>query len=281
LDKVCDVLLPAPLVVSGGAISNRGRIAVWRRHSEQLFHAHRDDTLAKLLALPVGIDIVGGAFVGERRLELFDAARRQVIGINGSGTTQVLADAKVPMEVHAAARLGRGWIVAGRGVKGQAQLAVIGDDSVHVFDVPAKPDASGPALAGDAVFLRRLDDATVLAAWTSPPYLLAEVDQSGGVKWLPQVNDTVLRALPRTSAGWNLWSGMAAIPVQGKLILQTISDLGSDRRMVVVRDGSGFILRQSWSTVPVGLIQASSNGELILAFARAPMSRLICYAQRD
>jgi hypothetical protein len=137
LDKVCDVLLPAPLVVSGGAISNRGRIAVWRRHSEQLFHAHRDDTLAKLLALPVGIDIVGGAFVGERRLELFDAARRQVIGINGSGTTQVLADAKVPMEVHAAARLGRGWIVAGRGVKGQAQLAVIGDDSVHVFDVPA------------------------------------------------------------------------------------------------------------------------------------------------
>ena len=274
LDRTCSVNLPSGTSVSGGVITENGLIALWSRSSSQAWFGSRDDSVATALVLRPGTDVVGARFVSDYALEYFDAFRRELVRLDARTPSLSTRSVDVALQVHAAVEFADGWLLGGLDVGGVASIAYVTDRSIWLKSVsPPQP----PTANGDGFFLRKYGRDRALISLARSPFLSAVVNRRGDIKWLPPIADSLLNSLPRSKAGWNLWTGLPSLALRNGSVIQTLADLGSEERIVLTRDASGELQKYVRLGVPVGLIAASESGAHLLAFVRAPLGQAICY----
>jgi hypothetical protein len=287
LNETCAVTVPTEGSLSGGSITDGGAILLWTRESNVIWSAARSDEQARAIVLPFGTDVVAAAWVG-RYVEVVDGGRRQIIQLDAQGVTRRTTNVSVPIRLHAAARLPSGWVVGGAGIDGNEAIAAQRGDTFAPIVVRGPVDGgvtAGSASSrsrrsaenGDGFFLAPHGDEEVLISWVVRPHRTAVVSLRGEVTWYPSLPHTMLREMSANKNGWYLWNALPALSAANGVIVQTVADLGSVQRKVLLRNAHGTAVRMTPVDAPIGVVGASPSGRLLLAVSRVPQPHAICY----
>jgi hypothetical protein len=126
--------------------------------------------------------------------------------------------------------------------------------------------------------LRAAGNSAVLISWLRRPYRTGVVRTRGSGHWFPRLTEEQLIRMGSNEKGWNLWNALPAIQVSDGIVVQTMADLGSTSRHMLVRRADGTPVRLTRLDAPMGLIGASRSGKTVLAFTRVPESAVRCYS---
>jgi hypothetical protein len=92
-----------------------------------------------------------------------------------------------------------------------------------------------------------------------------------------QMLQVLLREMSANKNGWYLWNALPALSAANGVIVQTVADLGSVQRKVLLRNAHGTAVRMTPVDAPIGVVGASPSGRLLLAVSRVPQPHAICY----
>jgi hypothetical protein len=281
------VSVPRAAAISGGAIEENGSIVLWTRESNLLWTASSKASEAWPIELRLGTDVVAAAWV-RGRLHIVDGGRRQILELDADGALFRATDVTVPIRIHAAARTRSGWVIGGSGVDGEAIVAAQQHDGFSALEIPRPdlPEVLGPntgltmsrsVAAGESFHLTTHGSDAVLMSWLQRPHNLAVLPLRGAPRWQPPIPSANLALMRASETGWNHWTALPAVTVAGGIILQTLTDLGSTGRAVLVRAADGTVVRMTTVDTPTGIVAASPSGRMVLAVTRVPTPAAICY----
>ncbi len=120
------------------------------------------------------------------------------------------------------------------------------------------------------------DSSGLIFSFAEAPFDVASISASGAVTlWEPWVPDPVSGGSSRDRSAW-----LASLPTIriGEYSLQTIADLGSDTRWLVLRSAIGGILRTTRIDAPMGFIASSWNGDEVLGARHLERTEFVVYS---
>jgi hypothetical protein len=232
-----------------------------------------DSTALGHKTLPLAVSRVGDD------LEVIDATGR-VATYSSTGPPKFRP---IPLSagarIAAATRSGAGWT-----------LVVVAGPTVSLVDLSCAGPSRNPtcedwrlrviAAVGDKTHAGQSPHVTgfgskSILTFTAPPFDGQIVDSSGRIAHFEPV------ALPATVATVSpqdvpLWASLPVLPA-GDVLIQTITDLRSDRRILVLRDASGRIVRQSNLDAPLGFVGSSSALREVYGGRTTSRNELIIY----
>jgi hypothetical protein len=179
-------------------------------------------------------------------------------------------------------------MVGGAGISGEVQLAMQRGSSFSMILAAASlrraglanapADAEGRELAaGEGFYLAPHGSDAALIAWVRRPHPVAVVPLRGSPYWLPPVPQEKSRAMQPNAKGWYHWSAMPALSISNGIVVQTVTDLGSSQRQLLVRGRDGAVARMHELEGPIGFVGASPSGRILLAVLRDLTPVAVCY----
>jgi hypothetical protein len=211
-------------------------------------------------------------------IHLADAAKRQIHVFSSTGTFLRAERLHTASTVASAVHIPRGWAISGVAVDGAPVIEVLGTDWRHSLSTAARVDVEADAQAIASMSLRVSGRGRVLASDNNYPFRLAALEPSGSFSWLAAIPAGVLDSLDATEQGWQAWLALPALPLVGDLLVQMLVDLGSPKRLLLLRDKTGQVVRATRFNVPIGLVAGSADGRTVLAYGRYPDPQLLCYS---
>lgn len=264
---------PAELAVSGAASSPSGRIFVWSRDPARVITLDSNLEVVSDTRSPTAVDIVA-------------------VGIGPDGTTEIISRDPAglsrtnrgdqwsfhPLDLDgtpsAAARNGSGWYVRLRAAAAVDSVwtVLVGDDGTPeaIFDEGA---ASGSAT------LTATDSSVILTA-TRPPHRWLVLDGRGAGSAgqpPPALLDSLSAAIgPGVQRQWR---AVGTVPLD-RGYLQSIADLTSNWRVLVLYDEQGSPLRNPIYRLPMGIFGSHVESASLYALVRLNQTEVIRYQWR-
>jgi len=270
LAEVGALPLPATFGIQGSAGDGRGAVALWSVAGELLSinasHALARTRLPDVLT-PAGLALSGDTL---RFLDLASGREYRVVAGNVELTGGGVA-LSPEILLEQAVWLGNQWVVAVREVATGAAL-VYGANSRARYRVAA---------SGDPAALRRIQlspagDA-VLVTDLMAPFRLVRVDPgSGRADTLAAVLGHSAAVIPPDSLFH--WRALPAVALDCAVLL-TLTDLGSDHRLLVRYDATGRVARVTPLEAPLGMVATLGDASL-LAARRVGELELVWYTWR-
>lgn len=229
-----------------------------------------------ILIHPVGAALVeNNAF-----LEVIDAGLGQALRFTRDGTLLDRWALHLPFDLTHAARAEGGWYVGGVASEGGKEafavwwIAADGTASlIYEEQLPAGPFGSRVeqhlSTAGSNALVTRV----------TPQYATLRIDSVGAVlrEYSPFSSPELQQLLSQDST--RLWVSLPAVDL-GQELLQTIADVRSDRRVLVLFDRSGTVARYSELDVSWGALAARPSDRLLIAARRADRISVVGYSWR-
>jgi hypothetical protein len=162
-----------------------------------------------------------------------------------------------------------GWIAGGTDAAGDfvAHMWIPGEGSTEVLRLPRRLEPDEKPVSA---FLTAIGDSTLTATLLLRPFTSYLLHASGRV---------LARFEPETPSAEGKWVSLPLVPV-GDFFVQTLSDLRSDRRALVLFEPQGCRLRTTMLDAPVALVGASFSHDTVYAIRDAGGPELVVYHVR-
>jgi hypothetical protein len=267
--------VPDPIRVTGAATAGSGRLLVWS-HDQNIVLLVGGSDGEVLSRIPVNRP-VGAAFVeGDTVIEVVEADRAGITTRTTGGRIVRQRAIGTPLAVEDAARGLDGWFIAGR----------YADDRYRVYFAPGSDTArmiravftlDGPSTSGMHVTAHGRD---ALITTVAPPFRTYLVSPSGEVKrelepWGSEAEIPVL-SWPDTS---RRWVSLPTLPLDRRF-LQTLSDIRSDKRLLILYDTEGCVASGTEVDVPLGFVASLESEHLLVAARRLNAMEIVIYRWR-
>lgn len=273
LSEALALELPTREPVAGLVATDAGAVAAWA--GGRLFWAASGS--GRLLAEIGGPGHpVAAAFVeGDSLLEVVDASG-EVVTLRVGGGRVAHTSFRPPVPIQAAVRTPGGWVGGGTDRVGRYLIFPLqpGRDRVLLaFD----PDTL-VGLGAAAVQLSPAGE-DVLVTDLEPPFRTRRMRPDGSVAREFQPRHPPPDEPVDTLRGEVRWISLPVVPLQ-RGYLQTLTDLGSDRRLIVLYDGRGREVRRREVEVPVGITGITPRERYLLASRNAGRPEVLLYSWR-
>jgi hypothetical protein len=275
LHMVASTPIPEEFSVAGvDAASERG-FAVWSLHRPEILvccsaglRVVRNPEFAR----PVAARIAGG----DSLLEVLDGDQRSLLTVTFGGT--IIQRHTVPLrwDIGRGVRGAEGWYVVGRDSTGATLVAWVSSlgEVLREDELLPPPDSSTPIPTVQLV--QSPEGAT--AALAGPPYTTWTIAPGMRprllVLQLPQLDSGAA-----TSNTAPIWVSLPPLQVDSTLI-RVFSDLRSDRRVLVLYDPRGAILRETTLDAALGLIASQPERHLLVGVRKITGTELAFYRWR-
>jgi hypothetical protein len=192
------------------------------------------------------------------------------------GTTVQRHPLPLEWDISRAVRGADAWYVVGRGRTGATVLASLSPSGqvLRQDELLPPPDSSTP---NPTIQLVR-SPSGALATLAGPPYTTWTV--TAGTP--PRLLALRIPMLATGSADPNsapIWVSLPPLPIDSFLV-RTFSDLRSDRRLLVLYDASGAIVRETALDAALGLIESQQERHLLVGLRKIPGTELVFYQWR-
>lgn len=274
LEEQAAVRLPHGYRASSAHASAQG-VLVWAADDSVLYHLDQNLTLIRQFLLPDGILATAAALLPNGDVEVLSANARGVYRISGV-RQQLVFSIGDTLSVVAAARVNHGWVFLAEDLLGTRRLLRQSGTSYQQVSEAAETALQYATLAarGNIVAITSV----------SRPFTSLLLDVTGGKQQVlsPAFSESHIGHDPVTASAAAsstplLFSLPAVIGDFG--VLQTITDLRSDRRWLALYDVSGLLLRTTELRVPLGF--GSSFGSCLYAFRSIDGLEIVLYRWRS
>jgi hypothetical protein len=275
LEEIAAFPLPAAFPVAGMAIGSNGGVAAWPASGDLLLLIDPDFTTSQTLHVGADTRILAAAFLGDSTLEVatsdwriihYPLLRNQrpfVTRLSGRGS------------MVAAGRTEAGWVVLWNDPNRGLRVAFTNDRSRRLPGGLLRGSQFESMVVREDVLIFTQgrapwqsiayypDEDRVLAI-EPPPELLEVLQQSSGVR--PDAADEVA----------SIWRSQSLLPLD-RGYLQTLADLTSDRRTLILYDQSGRATRTRHIDVAIGFSASLPERGWLLAARRTNAVEVIKY----
>jgi hypothetical protein len=205
-------------------------------------------------------------------MEVFDRDSR-LISLDEGGVQIRDVERPVSDSIEAAIRWGGRWVVASREETGVVALA-----SVRLPDQPADkhPFAAKVFSGSRRVLLSAPNENELLLTETDVPYATLVYNSSGEVEkeFRPLEPIQMLGYGPENVPP--LWYAMSPLRLDEGYV-QTVSDLRTSRRALVLYDEEGSVIRVSEVNAPIGFVAALPSEKVVFALRMLGQQELVRY----
>ena len=270
LDEARVIALPPERAVIGVAAAGDGRIAAWT--ARQLIVT--DTGGAPLPTADIAARPIAAWFDSAGALEVVDGHGGRVHRFLSDGSHAGFRELGVPVRIGAAARAPGGWAVGGAGEDGRYRVYAAGDGPPRLL-LTIDPDT----LLARRLSSYRLDPArdAVLVSEAELPFRVWRVGRDGSAA--PAMMPRGVRDRVTTRGERERWVALSVVEVGGGY-LQTLADLASDRRLLVLMGRDGSTLRITEVAAPLGIAGTSADGEYVVGVRQADGWEAVLYRWR-
>jgi hypothetical protein len=265
--------LPDSFQFVGATFSSDGSLVLWSSNRNYL-----------LLVDEGRIQALGAAFLGKpvaavfsaegSEIEVVDAVRSTIVVLSRQGMRLRERRFYTSLRVSTATRIRDLWLLGGRGLNGRFAL-----DEAGAYTSSASPGRSGSAFALHDDLPVHLSQAggEVLLTNVNRPFAVQRFDSLGAPRasLSPKGIDTSRTIRELTSNG--RWVSLPALAASDGY-LQTLSDLTSDRRILILYDSSGAARRYTVLDIPVGFVASHARRNLLAGARRTHGLELVVSA---
>jgi hypothetical protein len=254
--------VPDSFQFSGAAFASNDDLVLWSSNRNYLL------LVAAGTIQPIGADVlakpIAAAFtLDDSEIEVVDAIRNTVVTLSRRGARLRERRFVAHTRVSTATRFRDSWILGGRDENGRFGISTA---TPVLRSASAERAVFDPGLGdGLPTHLSKAEDELLLTS-VNRPFAVQRIDSLGHTlsPLIPAGVDTLRAIRNLTSRG--RWVSLPALRVSDGY-MQTLSDLASDHRIVVLYDASGSARRYSVLEIPVGFV-ASQPRRNLLAGAR-------------
>lgn len=273
LEEAFAYTLPDSLRPTGIAVRDSAEVLVWSL--DRVVVVNPTDsaaraTVRRVRAAPLAAVINDGATLG-----VMDATGEWRYDLRRADAPVKAGSPGEPLQILNAVRTPRGWVVGG--TDGQGRFHLVSRRPSGPSDVlwTISPDTLREGrLPG---YLLSPSTAGVLISEAESPYRTWRVDWDGSVHvpFAPRRS-----ALPPGRQGRDArWISLPVVDLRTGY-LQTLSDLGSDRRVLVTYDDRGRQVRVSVLGVPLGIAGMSEDGRFLVGARDVGRPEVVLYRWR-
>lgn len=233
--------------------------------------AYRNSRLENLgqhyLLRPIGI--AAGRLPGS--VAVVDGDRRTIVTMQ-EGRIVFEEAWDLPARAEAAVRTSAAWFIMGRDSLDDFVLFKLDPDrgGLPIYRVGRR------AQKGRTALLPHLGKAgaNVIVTSPEPPFRTVVVSPEGGL--LRRFESIAASHFGADSGERQQWVAVATVQI-ADVYVQTLADLRSDRRELLVFDKDGRFVRRSTIHVPIGLGSTEAEGNFLLGVRRIPMQEVVLY----
>jgi hypothetical protein len=273
--------LPDSFLPLGLALADSGPLVVWGRGARYLWLV--EDGVQRALAVRADAgEIVGAAINGSSGFEVVTSgpAGTHIVRLSPSG--QRLSQRRVQTTILGleATRVGGRWFIAGNRTDGAAVVVVSDSAGVAVPIWSASPGVEARDTFAVSIFLSPSEDET--SAWVAsvrPPFQSWKIGPDGRVLRQRKAAESLIVRAAMDAAPAAKWSALRVVEFGGRS-LQTLSDLRSGQRLLLLSKSNGDV--QSVLTVngPFGVAAATHEGRTLCAMRTTRHREIVCYSSR-
>lgn len=213
------------------------------------------------LRLPVGAAFVDGG------IEVVDAQRRGIVAFAADGAERGFRAIDADGAVRNAVRTRAGWMVGLSSARdGYRVLNLAGDSAREVARIPADTSVGAELREGQLAS----DGDAVLVTDTHAPFTTRRVPDDGTTA------ATLEPGLPADSVEGAKWVPLPMLAL-GDGYVQVLADVTSDRRVLVLFDAAGRVLRQTRLAVPLAFVTTVPGLHLLVGSRAVGARELIGY----
>lgn len=270
LDVRYELPLPEASSVRGGVIDDSGRLAVWGGHSMWVFHVRFGDHLA-----PTEIAMPESEILAVR----FDERGAVALLVTPEGAvtlSRILPDSSrisrwiLPLKPEVACACQGRWYIGGRDQNGFFRVYRLLSAERYLL----VGSATHAAVAVTPYFLSCLgSDITVTEVL--PPFETRALSPESA---LPAVRPD-LDSTGFGTVGAPAWVSSPLFTLR-RQFLQVLSELRSDRRLLILYDETGRELRRRALDAPFGILATNDSLQVLLGTRRLKQTEVIIYSWR-
>jgi hypothetical protein len=257
-------------------MSSSGKLLLWSADGGPVFVVHGDSVIAigqGFLKEPIAAEFTAG----DSTIETVDRGRGTVVRLAASGQVVSEQALDVPLDLQSASRGTCGWFLGGFDASGDYLVYLIGRDGeskrLHTVTRP-----EGKASGYPGAHLSVVDD-DLLVTSMDEPFRVLRLTCDGEIHQEFEPVDWELLGGSGLAAGSRRWVSLRTVPLDSGYV-QTISDLASDKRVLVLYDWRGGVLRYHSMDVPLGIVQSIPSEQLLVAVRRLNVLEVVGYRWR-
>lgn len=271
IEEVASFSVPDSFAVLGAHMSPSGSIILWATNQPYLLVEDRG-SLNPLLHDSLSVPVAAALVDSDSVVEVIDAESRALVRVTLAGRIVSRQSITAPLAIKQARHSPLGWMLLGRlpdsslavaritsngGMQLYANASIASVRSVHMLPW------------NEGVVLSAISDGYGAWAFSSPdaaPSLTFETIS------LPD-------ELDGSKSDQGLWVSLPLVQLD-RGFLRTISDLRSDRRLLVLYDDAGRVIRQQALNVPFGVLAAAPESRILVAARRGQILEVVKYRWR-
>jgi hypothetical protein len=261
-------VLPDTFAFAGATIGPDASLLAWSFNQPYVIRLEANGNQS-VLKCPASQLPIGAVHRSDGTVEILDAALRALCRLKGDAAVPQLVPISIDGDVINAVPAGDEWVAVVR-VNQPAGIRVVAiggnGDSRIILSVAG--DSLAAALShsdGEAVVTFRDPERGII---------LARLSDSTNRRIKPVSTDWRRAHLDSVSAG--PWVALPALHVRGEL-LQTLADVTTDKRVVLVVDSTGKIARHSRLQGLIGFVAAETRQRLVAALHILNVTEVILY----
>lgn len=265
--------LPDSFQFSGAAFASNDDLVLWASNRSYLLLV----VAGNIQPIGVGFLVkpIAAAFTaGDSEIEVVDAVRNTVLTLSRRGDRLRERRFSSRTTVSTAARFRDTWVLGGRDENGTFAINM----ATHVSSVAAARRTNLDLGLSDGVPAHlSLAEHELLLTSVNRPFVVRRVDRLLQTRssLVPAGIDTLRAIRNLTSRG--SWISLPALAVSGGY-LQTLSDLASDHRIVILYDSFGIAQRYTALDIPVGFVTSHVRSNLLAGARRGNVLELVVSA---
>lgn len=274
LEESSSVTLPTEYNLRGATLADYRDFLYWGETSITRVSAGTGNTrtiCGGRLTKPCGVAFVGAS----GGIEVVDGATGAVYRSGAQGTCELLYTIDEPDSIVSAVRLDTGWVIASADSADGTKIAEYSPFGQRAWV------ASG-ALQGThglGVHLTA-SPAGVLVSSTQWPFRWLSVEANGETRLASSpLSFHSDRGLPDDSTRWAGWVALPVLRLD-RGYLQTLADLASDTRRLVLYDDQGRVQSVRDVNVPFGIIGSFREKQVLIGLRRTDRLELVVYRWR-
>jgi hypothetical protein len=262
LEEEFAITLPDSSPLLGVAGEHAGNLVAWSQSGAFLLSATSPPQRVRVTLSGVP---AGGSFAGPGVVEILDPAGAQVRRTTGEAELPGKALRPGLGLVDAVRTDEFGWVVAGLEHRGRLSIQALDGSSWWVIEADTLP---GGVLRPYRLGLARR---SVLLTEAEPPFRTWRIGPDGpGVPFAPRGS-----GYPE-SAGIQRWVSAPVVDL-GDALLQTLSDLGSDRRLLILYDRHGREQRKTVIAVPMAFVGVTRDRRHLIGVRDVGRPEVVLY----
>lgn len=263
LEETIVILLPDSLEVSGAAASSSDEFVLWSRPQQRAWTVRGEEPIVPLIA-PGVYDPVAAAHTGQV-VEIVDARTNSLLRWTPDGefleARQFEPDGRIVAADHGSA----GWLFVASNAGSQAMLRF---DGRRLEGVGSWQDDDGRALSPQ-VWLRAWGSGAIVSEARYPFRWRLLATSGARIRGAPGAHGPAA-----DSSSGSI--GFPVLPIEGGF-LQTIADLRSPQRLLILYNAEGVPVRTTRFAVPMAFVAAVRSRRLLVAVRRTDRLELVLY----